>query len=610
MRIKVEKLKSLLEQIDEFLLAIKEAEKHQSDSLEKVAKPYRKSARNLVHYRAFRTFDLRDFQKSMRDLGLSRFANAEGHIRASLLNTRLVLQALIKDDGKKMLKSGLSIKRSRRLLASHTKQLLGYRSPGRRVRIMVTQPSEAANNYELVEQLVKKGMNVVRVNCAHDTPEVWWAIIENAQRAAKASGRKVKIAMDLAGPKIRTGAITQGPEVRKFKPLRNELGQIIQPAIILLVPELGETSAENTLPVGQLALDDLAIGDELRLRDTRNKKRKISIIDRNAEGHLVATCRKTTYVASGMVLEHSKASGKVLVVGKLPPKEHYLLLKEGDTLQVTRAAIPGESAVYDQEGNCIKSAHISCQLPEVFNKIKKDHTVLFDDGKIFTKVTEVNEDYFQVAILRASEKGAKLRAEKGINFPQTELGISGLTAKDKEDLKFVAQYADIVNFSFVNSKADVEELFVELEQLGALNQLGVILKIETRLAYNNLSEILMTAMQSKQVGVMIARGDLAVETGWDNIGLVQDEILAHCSAAHLPVVWATQVLENMAKNGLPSRAEITDTTTSLRAECVMLNKGAYINDAIELLDKILKDMEQYHNKKEVMLAKRTKLSVS
>ena len=228
-------IKNLLKQIDEFLAVIKEAEKDQADVLAKISKPYRKSACNLVHYRAFRKIDLREFQKSMRQLGLSRFANAEGHIKASLLNIRLILQALIKDDGKKMLKSGLSIKSALRLLTSHTKQLLGYRSPGRRVRIMVTQPSEAAKDYQLVEQMVKKGMNVVRVNCAHDTPEAWLAIIKNAQKAAKACGRNVKIAMDLAGPKIRTGAILPGPEVRKFKPAKNELGKVTQPAMILLV---------------------------------------------------------------------------------------------------------------------------------------------------------------------------------------------------------------------------------------------------------------------------------------------------------------------------------------------------------------------------------------
>ena len=133
--------------------------------------------------------------------------------------------------------------------------------------------------------------------------------------------------------------------------------------------------------------------------------------------------------------------------------------------------------------------------------------------------------------------------------------------------------------------------------------MDVILKIETKFAVANLTEILLAAMQAQSIGVMIARGDLAVETGWDNIGKVQEEILQLCGAAHVPVVWATQVLENLAKKGLPSRSEITDATIALQAECIMLNKGPYINRAISLLNSILSDMEANHEKKEVMLPK-------
>ncbi|MEO0875381.1 MAG: pyruvate kinase, partial [Bacteroidota bacterium] len=136
-----------------------------------------------------------------------------------------------------------------------------------------------------------------------------------------------------------------------------------------------------------------------------------------------------------------------------------------------------------------------------------------------------------------------------------------------------------------------------------------ILKIETRRAYNNLTEILLAAMQTRYIGVMIARGDLAVETGWDQIGMVQKELVLKCNAAHIPVVWATQVLEGLAKKGLPSRSEITDVVNAIQAECVMLNKGLYINDAIRLLSKILEDTEQYSSKKEVLLPKQAQLEV-
>jgi pyruvate kinase len=100
---------------------------------------------------------------------------------------------------------------------------------------------------------------------------------------------------------------------------------------------------------------------------------------------------------------------------------------------------------------------------------------------------------------------------------------------------------------------------------------------------------------------MIARGDLAIECGWERMAEVQEQILWICEAAHMPVIWATQVLESLAKNGLPSRAEITDAAMGERAECVMLNKGPYILNAVRVLDDILQRMENHQSKKRSML---------
>jgi pyruvate kinase len=90
---------------------------------------------------------------------------------------------------------------------------------------------------------------------------------------------------------------------------------------------------------------------------------------------------------------------------------------------------------------------------------------------------------------------------------------------------------------------------------------------------------------------MIARGDLAVECGFENLAQSQERILALCQAADVPVIWATQVLENMAKKGMPSRAEITDAAMASRAQCVMLNKGPYILRAMKTLDGLLRQAE-------------------
>jgi pyruvate kinase len=102
-------------------------------------------------------------------------------------------------------------------------------------------------------------------------------------------------------------------------------------------------------------------------------------------------------------------------------------------------------------------------------------------------------------------------------------------------------------------------------------------------------------------GVMIARGDLAVECGYERMAEVQEEILWACEAAHMPVVWATQVLETLTKTGLPSRAEITDAAMGGRAECVMLNKGPHIGEAMHALDNILRRMQEHQDKKRPLL---------
>lgn len=128
-----------------------------------------------------------------------------------------------------------------------------------------------------------------------------------------------------------------------------------------------------------------------------------------------------------------------------------------------------------------------------------------------------------------------------------------------------------------------------------------MLKIETKQGFHNLPSILLTAMRSPCFGVMIARGDLAVECGFERMAEVQEEILWLCEAAHVPVIWATQVLESVAKKGTPSRAEITDAAMGHRAECVMLNKGPYILNAVRTLDDILSRMQAHQIKKSSML---------
>lgn len=171
---------------------------------------------------------------------------------------------------------------------------------------------------------------------------------------------------------------------------------------------------------------------------------------------------------------------------------------------------------------------------------------------------------------------------------------------ETDDLEFIVKHADVVACSFVRRAEDVHRLQRELERLGRPD-LGIALKIENRQACERLPSILFAALRSRAAGVMIARGDLFVEVGYQRLAEMQEEILWMCEAAYMPVIWATQVLEGLAKQGLPSRAEVTDAAMSVRAECVMLNKGPYIVKAVRTLDNILGRMQDHQLKKRPLL---------
>jgi len=220
--------------------------------------------------------------------------------------------------------------------------------------------------------------------------------------------------------------------------------------------------------------------------------------------------------------------------------------------------------------------------------------VLFDDGMVKTRIVDKQAFQFELEIIECYKP--KIGSEKGINLPGTRLDMPALTEKDIADLTFVCHHADLVGYSFVRTAADVRFLHEQLERHDA-DRLGVVYKIENQEAFENLPDILIAGMERNRVGVMVARGDLAVEIGFERISEVQNEILWLCEAAHIPVIWATQVLDNLAKTGIPTRAEISDATLSAQAECVMLNKGPNITTAVQLLQNILARMEGHATKR-------------
>jgi len=600
------KIAAISGQLELIVEQAKALEARFADELAQVHPDFRASAKNLIAYIALRQVDIREPQEQLAFLGLSSLGRAEKNVIASIRTVQKALAKLLTGQDYELDGERCNFEQSNRRLKTHIEDALGTRADGRDVRIMVTLPTEAADEYQLVCDMITSGMDIARINCAHDNEATWSRMIDNINQAKKETGQNCKIMMDLAGPKLRTGNLLPGPGVLHIRPKRDSLGRVIAPRLVRFASEDTQWSSKKgaVVPVPRQSVEYAEVGDVFLFRDTRGKKRRLRIVRKDKNG-LRLECHKTAYIATGtkLKLKRQESGEKISFrVGKLPPIEEPIVLNEGDTLILHRDSTPGEPAVVDAESLVVKPAHISCRQPEVFGFIAADEPIHLNDGKIEGIVKSVSDEELLVEITHAKSSGSRLRGDKGINFPKSDIRLRGLTETDKTNLEFVAQHADAVGLSFVRKPKDIIALQEELEKYPA-HRLSIIPKVETVKGFNALPRLLLATMRQYPAGIMIARGDLAVECGWERLAEIQEEILWMCEAAQLPVIWATQVLERKTKKGRPSRAEITDAAMSQRADCVMLNKGPHILAAIKMLDNILRRMQDHQHKKTPKLGK-------
>lgn len=576
------------------------------------------SAINLAHYLLLRQYDLRDMQRELFSLGLSSLGRGEANILENIDKVIHLLEQITKSKSCDKAWSYNEFLRSlsdhNESLSYHTDKLLGEASKGREVRIMVTLPSEAADNYQLVLSLIKAGMNCARINCAHDNRHAWLKMLHHIHLAENETGLNCRLLMDIGGQKIRTGAIEDGHAVHHIKVKHNEYGTVIEPGIILLLAQSQFDSESETYHSDyfKIAIENehytsLQTGDHLGFTDIRGKKRSLEIFKNEETGLLRGVCQQSAYISPQTTFKRFRNTRSkkqyhqqhisIKSFQRLPAK---IKIHCGDQLLLTPSNTLGSPAQRNEQGEIIRCARIGVSHDEVINNITQGNPIWIDDGKIGATVKSVSAEGLLLKIIHAPPKGATIHSNKGLNFPETELDISPITDKDLEDLDFIAEYADIVGYSFVQSREDMSYLLYELKKRNA-SHLPVIAKIETKKAVKNLPDIILSTIGRTQLGIMIARGDLAIELGSIRMAEIQEEILWICEAAHVPVVWATQVLETLAKNGIQSRPEITDAAMGERSECVMLNKGPYILDALNTLDNILKRMQEHQHKKTARL---------
>lgn len=485
------KIDKLEKELSKILKNIIKSEESINDEISHVHQNYELSARNLIRYLILRNYDLRKYHGGLSDLGVSSLRTGEGYVFSNLYNVVKNLNLIngtafkIKSDIAR-----IGYTQSKKLIRKHANDLFNKSRKEHFTEIMVTLPNEAAEDKEMIRNMVLNGMEIARINLSHGDLNIWTNMVKIIHEVRLELKQEVKIYMDLSGPKIRTASIEVSGKDGKVK---------------------------NKIPV---------------------KKGE----------HLILTSRPT--------------AGKLSIFGK--------------------------------KNEQIKNGELGVSLDAVITDARVGDVILFDDGMIASKVVSKKKKSLEIIITDCFK--AKIGSQKGINLPNTVLNLPALTESDLELLPFVCEHADIVGYSFVRTGNDVAELYRQLKKHKAEN-IGVVFKIENKEAFENLPEILLAGMSRSKIGVMIARGDLAVEIGFERISEVQNQILWICEAAHVPVIWATQVLDNLANTGTPTRAEISDAAQAVNAECVMLNKGPYINSAIRVLKNILIRMESHSFKR-------------
>lgn len=485
----------LLEKIEEIRACILHNRERMNTEQFPAHENYAYAAINLVDYLSLRTFDIRVKQSNLSFLGLSSFADAERYVLTNIDNIIYHLKTIQGQSVRGLVSPEMSswnFFTTLELLLKNTNRLFGEGNNQISTRIMVTLPSDSAGDDKFMTDLLLRGMEVARINCSHDNPEVWESMIDAIHKAEEQTAKRCKIYMDLPGPKIRS--------------------------------------------------------EEIHILKKRNKKKG------------------------------------------------DLLLHPGDRIKLFATEAELKDARDENSAEDSFAGLVSMSIPSIIGNMQAGDNIWFDDGKIGGVIDSKTEQYAVVRITKAKVEGTKLKKEKGINLPDTQLQLPSLTEEDISYLSFIVKHADIVGYSFVRTAYDVTQLMEALSELKRPD-IGMVLKIENKDAFNNLPDLLLTAMKWSNVGVMIARGDLAVELGVERISEVQEQILWVCEAAHVPVIWATQILENLAQSGMATRAEVTDASMSVRAECVMLNKGPNIMETISTLSNILQRMEAHQNKK-------------
>jgi pyruvate kinase len=296
--------------------------------------------------------------------------------------------------------------------------------------------------------------------------------------------------------------------------------------------------------------------------------------DHDTHGETIDRIRKIADEENTVIAILCDMQGPKIRIGKIANEP--LMLKRGDQVTFTLGAGDGTDNV------------ISLPHPEFVRDIKPGMQLLLDDGNLEMVVTQTITN----GLVSEVVVGGPLTSRKGVTAPTAKLSLSAITDKDREDIEFsLKKQCDYLAMSFVRSEEDIRELRWLIRHLGG--EVAVIAKIEKQQALENIESIIAVCD-----GIMVARGDLGVETPAEEVPYHQKRIIQLCNQAGKPVITATQMLNSMVDNPRPTRAEASDVYNAILdgTDAVMLSNetaaGKYPIAAVETMARIAVIAEQ------------------
>ena len=279
--------------------------------------------------------------------------------------------------------------------------------------------------------------------------------------------------------------------------------------------------------------------------------------------------------------------GIKLRIGKI--FSNQISLKRGDTFN------------FDLNKKIGSQSRVYLPYPEIFKKIKKSNKILIDDGKFVFKITKLSKNSIQTVC----QNDCVIKNFKSIHIPGLEVDFDDLTVKDKRDITVAKKLGcNWIALSYVKNSKIIKQTRKLIPQ-----DTGIIAKIENKSAIKNIKDIINTSD-----AIMVARGDLAVEIGANEVPHVQLDIVKKCSELGKPVIIATQMLESMIESNKPTRAEINDVGTAIfqGADVVMLSAetavGKYPLQAVQAMKKTIVSTEKYKKENITLFKSNTKIN--